>query len=498
MSLKRLASQTVWYGLSNVVARLITYLLTPFLIRVLTGPRGAVEWGAFNNIYSFLPLLNVLFTYGMETAFFRFATDENRLALYRIQTSALLFTTLLLCAAMIVFASSIAEFASIPGRSDYVWLCAAIVGIDTVAALPYARLRAENRPRKYAAIKVVGIVIYVGTVVGLFGMRGWVEAHPGAAFSQWWSRYWGLGFILTANVVQCVFTLGMLWKELADFRPRLDRAVLGQVLRYGWPILLTGFAGQFNDALNRPMFVKYYPGTEEENLVLIGQFSAAARLAVMINLAIAAFRMAGEPFFFSISGDKNARQTYARVMKWFVILLAVMFLSVALYPDLWRYFIKGKEEAMHLVPVLLLFQVAMGIYYNLTVWYKLSNKTIYGTYTVCIGAAVAVGFNLLFIPSMGYAACAWSMLLSAVTMVALSYGWGQKFYPIPYNVKKLGAYLGVALVLWGAQRGVTVVVDSVPLRLVSATGLMGVFVGLVWWAERGELRGMPVVGRLKR
>lgn len=473
-----------------MVARLITYLLTPFLIGVLTGPRGAVEWGSFNNIYSYLPLLNVLFTYGMETAFFRFATDENRLALYRIQTSALLLTTLLLCAAMVIFAGSIADFASIPGRADYVWLCAAIVGMDTVAALPYARLRAENRPRKYAAIKVVGIVIYVGTVVGLFGMRRWVEAHPGAAFSGWWNQYWGLGFILTANVIQCVLTLGMLWKELGDFRLQLDRAVLGQVLRYGWPILITGFAGQFNDALNRPMFVKYHPGTEEENLVLVGQFSAAARLAVMINLAIAAFRMAGEPFFFSIAGDKNARQTYARVMKWFVILLSVMFLSVALYLDLWRYFIKGKEEAMYLVPVLLMFQVAMGIYYNLTVWYKLSNKTIYGTYTVCIGAAVAVGFNLLFIPSMGYAACAWSMLLSAVVMVALSYAWGQKFYPIPYDARKLGAYMGAALVLWAVQRGVSMLTGLVWVRLVCATGLMGVFGGVVWWWESGELRGM--------
>lgn len=481
-----------------MVARLITYLLTPFLISVLTGPRGAVEWGSFNNIYSYLPLLNVLFTYGMETAFFRFATDENRLALYRIQTSALLITTLILCTAMVAFAGFIADFASIPGRADYVWLCAAVVGMDTVAALPYARLRAENRPRKYAAIKVVGIVVYVGTVVGLFGLRGWVEGHPGKAFNGWWSQYWGLGFILTANVVQCVLTMVMLWKELADFRPQLDRAVLGRVLRYGWPILITGFAGQFNDALNRPMFVKYHPGTEEENLVLVGQFSAAARLAVMINLAIAAFRMAGEPFFFSIAGDKNARQTYARVMKWFVILLAVMFLSVALYLDLWRYFIKGKEEAMYLVPVLLLFQVAMGMYYNLTVWYKLSNKTIYGTYTVCIGAAVAICFNLLFIPSMGYAACAWSMLLSAVTMVALSYAWGQKFYPIPYNVRKLGAYLGAALLLWAVQRGVAAVVDSVALRLVSATVLIASFGGIVVWAEKAELKSIPLMGRLAK
>jgi O-antigen/teichoic acid export membrane protein len=488
LSLKRLASQTVWYGLSNVVARLITYLLTPFLARVLIGPRGEIEAGSFTTIYSWLPLLNVLFTYGMETAFFRFSSSEDKDTLYRTQASALLISTLLLCGLMVGFAGPIAAYGEIPGRADYVLLCAGIVGFDTIAALPYARLRQDNKPRKYALIKVVGILIFVGTVVGLFALKGWVERNPTMPLSAWWQRYWGLGFILVANLVQCVLTMGMLWKELADFRPKLDRAVLGRVMRYSWPILLTGFAGQFNDSMNRVMFMKIHEGTRDENLRLIGHFGMAAKLAVMINLAIQAFRMAAEPFFFAMADKKDAPETYARVMKWFVILLAGMFLSVALYIDLWRHFIGEYQEAIGLVPVLLLGYVALGIYYNLTVWYKLSNRTIYGTYTVCIGAAVAVIFNLLFIPSMGYAACAWSMLLSYAVMVALSYVWGQKFYPIPYNVRKLGAYLGVALVLWAMQRGVMMVTDDVWLRTLSATVWMAAFGALVWWAEKNELK----------
>jgi O-antigen/teichoic acid export membrane protein len=474
-----------------VVARLITYLLTPFLTRVLTGARGALEYGTYTTIYSWLPLLNVLFTYGMETAFFRFSSSENKSSLYRTQTSALLLTTLLLCALMIVFATPIADFAEVPGRADYVWICAAIVGMDTMAALPYARLRGENKPRKYAAIKVVGILVFVGTVVALFSMRGWVESNPGGAFSAWWSQYWGLGFVLVANAVQSALTLVMLSKELADFRLQIDRTVLNKVLRYGWPILLTGFAGLFNDSLNRVMFVKLHDGSREENLKLIGQFGAATRLAVMINLAIQAFRMAAEPFFFSLAGKEDAPRTYARVMKWFVILLAGMFLSVALFLDVWRHFLgRGFRGDINLVPVLLMSYVLLGIYYNLTVWYKNTDRTIYGTYTVCIGAAVAILINVLFIPRIGTAACAWSMLASAVVMVAVSYAWGQKFYPVPYGVGRLVGYLVFAVMLWGVQYWVMAFTDIAWLQVASGLVLMVVFGAAVWRTESVEIRSM--------
>jgi len=496
LSLARLASQTAWYGLSNVLARLITYLLTPFLARVLVGAKGELEAGVYTNLYAWLPLLNVLFTYGMETAFFRFRNSEaDKQKLYGTQMTTLLVSTALLCGAMVLFATPIAAFVEIPGREDYVWICAAIVGTDTIAALPYARLRAEGKPRKYAAIKVAGIVVFVGTVVALFSLRGWVEAHPGAAFSAWWTRYWGAGFVLVANLVQCILTIGMLARELADVRPGIDRPMMARIWRYSWPILLTGFAGQFNDSLNRVMFVKYHPAPAEENLRLIGQFGMAARLAVMINLAVQAFRLAAEPFFFSLADKADARPTYARVMKWFVIVLAGMFLAVALYLDLWKAFVGRYDQALYLVPLLLMAYVLLGIYYNLTVWYKLSNRTVYGTYTVCIGAAVAVLFNLLFIPSMGYAACAWSMALSYATMVAVSYAWGQKFYPIPYNTRKLLAYLAVAVGLWAAQWGVQQLTELRAVRLVTATALMSAFAALVVWAEKRELRGFPVIGR---
>ena len=488
MSLKRLASQTVWYGLSNVVARLITYLLTPFLSRVLTGARGALEAGSYTTVYGLLPLLNVLFTYGMETAFFRFSSSDNRSTLYRTQTSALLFSSLLLCTAMVVFAAPLAAFAEVPGRTDYVWLCAAIVGMDTLAALPYARLRGEGKPRKYAAIKVIGIVVFVGTIVALFSIRGWVEDNPRAVFSIWWQRYWGLGFILVANTLQSLLTLLMLGKELSDYRPQLDRAVLGKVLRYGWPILLTGFAGLFNDSLNRIMFVKLHDASREENLKLIGQFGMATRLAVMVNLAIQAFRMAAEPFFFSIAANEDARNTYARVMKWFVILLGGMFLSVALFLDVWKHFLgRGFRQDIGLVPVLLMSYVLLGIYYNLTVWYKNTDRTIYGTYTVCIGAVVAILINVIFIPRIGTAACAWSMLASAAVMVAVSYAWGQKFYPVPYAMGKLLGYLVLALLLWGVQRGVMEFAEERWMRVASGVVLMGVFGATISWAEREEI-----------
>src|SRR5205085_598642 len=222
------------------------------------------------------------------------------------------------------------------------------------------------------------------------------------------------------------------FKELKDYRPSFDSEVFSKVFKYGFPILIAGFAGQINDSLNRVMFQKLYPGSDTETLRLVGFYTAATRLAIVINLVIQAFKLAAEPFFFSISQEKNATSTYARVMKWFVILLALMFLNVMLYLDIWKYFVhKGYREALDVVPVLLLSYIFLGIYYNLTVWYKLTDKTHFGTYIMLCGAFVTILFNWLFIPTLSYYACAWGTLLCYGVMMFLSYYWGQKYYPIP-------------------------------------------------------------------
>ena len=418
MSIKKLAGQTVWYGVSNIAARLLTYLLTPYLTYTLTGEKGQIVFGQQGYLYAIFPVMNILYTYGMETAFFRFSNTEEREKLYNTQLSSMLISTLFFTILLLIFRNPIAAFAELGNHIEYVGWCAAIIGLDALSALPYARLRKENRPRKYAATKIIGILVFVITIVFLFSFGDDVaKKSPEGHFAKLYNEHWGIGFILFANLLQSIITLFLLGKELMDYRPRIDKALLKNVLIYGLPILVAGFAGTINDSLNRVMFQKLYPASSDESLRQLGFFTATLRLAILINLAIQAFRLAAEPFFFSMAKEGNAKETYARVMKWFVIIMALMFLNVMLYLDVWKYFIDEEYRvAMHLVPVLLLSYVLFGIYSNLTIWYKLTDKTYYGTYIMLIGAFVTIIFNWLLIPLWSYNACAWGMLICNAVM----------------------------------------------------------------------------------
>jgi O-antigen/teichoic acid export membrane protein len=495
-SLKKLAGQTVWYGVSTIAARLLTFLLTPYFTNVLIGPAGQVEYGRYSFIYVLFPVMNVLYTYGMETAFFRFSTTEDKTKLYRTQITSMLLSTLLLSLLLYLFRVPLADFATVGDHVEYVGLCAVIIALDALSALPYARLRMENRPRKYAFTKVAGIIVFVLTIVFLFSFGNDIARHfPQSAFAQWHHDHWGVGFILFANILQSAATLLLLSGELKDYRPAIDKEIFAKVIRYGFPILITGFAGVINDSLNRVLFQKLYPASQEESLRLLGLYSAALRLSVLINLVIQAFKMAAEPFFFSVSGNKDARQTYARVMKWFVILLALMFLNVVLYLDIWRRFIGTYQDAIGVIPILLLAYIFLGVYYNLTVWYKLTDKTQYGTYIMVIGAVVTIVFNWLLIPVWGYYACAWGTLLCNGVMMYLSYHWGQKYYPVPYDVPRFAKYIGLMLLLYFINYGISYVLAGVLLHVSIGTCLFAVYLYYIYTQEKEELKAFPVIGK---
>lgn len=500
MSLKKLAGQTVWYGVSNIAARLLTFLLTPYLTNVLTGDQGQLVYGQYRYVYNLFPVMNVLYTYGMETAFFRFSMTEDREKLYRTQVTSMLASTFLFSILLYLFRGPAAVFAELESHVEYVGWCAAIIALDALSALPYARLRKENRPRKYALTKVAGIVTFVATIVFLFSFGdGIAKNNAGGLFAQWYNQYWGLGFILFANILQAIVTLLLLFKELKDYRPVFDTDVFKKVITYGYPILITGFAGVINDTLNRVMYQKMSPLPEKESLRQIGFYSAAMSIAMLINLFIQAFKMAAEPFFFSISGDKNSKETYARVMKWFVVLLTLMFLNVNLYMDIWKHFV-GKEyhQAIDIVPILMLSYIFLGIYYNLTVWFKLTDKTQYGTYIMVIGALVTILFNWAFIPSLGYYACAWGTLLCYAVMMALSYYWGQKYYPVPYNLAVLTRYILLMLVFFAINYGAGQFLTNARLRFSVSTVLFLAFMYYIYRQEKGELKGFPVIGKYIR
>lgn len=498
-SLKQLASQTVWYGFSNIAARLLTYLLTPYLTAILSSEGGKVVFGQQTFIYAIFPFMNVLYTYGMETSYFRFSTTEDKRQLYNTQATSLLLTTILFTGALLAFRYPIADFAELGNHVEYVGWCAAIIGFDALSALPYARLRKENRPRKYAFTKILGIVAFVGTIVFLFSFGETISnKYPQSFFADFYNTHWGIGFILFANMLQAIVTLLLLSSELFGIRLSIDKKLYKKVLVYSIPILIAGFAGTINDSLNRVMFKMLYKAPTDETLRQLGMFGATVRLAVLINLAIQAFRLAAEPFFFSVSKEKNAKETYARVMRWFVIVMAFMFLNVTLFMDIWKHFIdKEYRVSLDLVPVLLGSYIFFGMYTNLTIWYKLIDKTYYGTYIMLIGSVVTIGINWLFIPVWGYVACAWGMLLCNIVMVGFSYFWGQRNYPIPYEVKTIGKYLGVMLLLFVIQSLLVAYVlpDNSMFRLASGLVLFGLYGLFIFKQERQELKSFSVIGK---
>jgi O-antigen/teichoic acid export membrane protein len=497
-SLKNLAGQTVWYGLSNIAAKLLNYLLTPLLTYILHTPKGQADYGDFSVLYAAISFANIVFTYGMETAYFRFAsqgTDKDKL--FQTTFGSLLVSTVLLSAVVYAFRGWLSDSLGVAGHPEYITFSVGIIAADTLAAIPFARLRHAGRPRRYALLRLLGIsVTVILTVVFIWLSPDWVQEHPGSAYAIWYKGYTRPGLMLLANLAGSVATLLLLWKEWSDFRFHFDKELWQKIIAYSAPFIIIGLGGMVNETLDRIMLRNLLPVDVMAAKREVGIYSANYRIAIFITLFIQAFRMAAEPFFFNQSADKNAPKTYARVMKWFVITLCFAFLFTALFLDVWQYMV-GKEyrRGLGVVPILLYANLALGIYYNLAVWYKVSGRLGWGIGITLIGAALTLSINYLLIPKYGMYACAWATAICYTSMMVLSYLAGQKFFPVPYQTKKLLSYVAVITVLFFVQRGVCGLTDSFVMRVLSGMVLMSVFLGLILKTEREELRKFPVIGK---
>ncbi len=501
-SLKKLAGQTLWYGLSNIAAKLLFQLQTPLVTYLLNKPSGVTDYGNFSALYSALSFMNVIFTYGMETAYFRFsAAGEDQKKLFRTIFSSLLVSTALLSAVLIFFRAPLAKLSDLGDHPEYITWCVLILAFDTLAAIPFARLRQEERPRKYAVVRIAGIVANITAMVIFLALSpGFVKEQPGNAYSEWYVSNNNVGFLIMANLIQSVITFLLLFGEWIDFRFAPDKALLKRAFIYSAPLIIAGLGGMINETIDRQM-LKHMYGTIAQGTTEVGIYSANYKIAIFITLFITAFRMSAEPFFFNQAKEKNAPGTYARVMKWFVIVLCCAFLSTALFLDGIKFFLGStfrNERSLGVVPILLAANVCLGIYYNLSVWYKLTDKMRMGMYITLVGAALTLICNTLFIPKYGMYACAWTTFAAYFSMMVISYFLGQKYFPVPYNMKKLLSYLGIMLLLFFTQKLVGHFTESIIIRLGSATVLMVLFIGMIAGAEKEELKGLPVVGKFIR
>jgi O-antigen/teichoic acid export membrane protein len=501
-SLKNLAGQTVWYGLSNIAAKLLNVLLTPLLTYILHTRAGIADFGDFSVLYSGISFANVVYTYGMETSYFRFSSqgvDKERL--WQTTFGSLIVSTLIISAGLIYYRGALSEFAGFAGHGEYIVLAVCLIAADTLAAIPFARLRQEGRPKKYAFTRVAGIIVtIILTVVFIAWSPGYVKAHPHGLYAIWFKGYTNPALILLANLGGSLTTFLLLFKEWAGFRFRFDAALWRTVMKYSTPFIIIGLGGMVNETLDRIMLRRLYVGSVMDAKIATGIYAANYRISIFITLFIQAFRMAAEPFFFSQSNDKEAPKTYAKVMKWFVITLCFAFLFTALFLDIWKHMVsKPYWSGLGVVPILLYANLALGIYYNLAVWYKITGQLKWGMAITLVGASLTLLINFTLIPQYGMWACAWATFACYTSMMVLSYLVGQRYFPVPYATKKLLSYIGVITILYFIQKGVyhlTANADyGFAIRMASGVVLMLVFVRLIWITERGELKSFPVIGK---
>ena len=495
-SIKKLASQTIWYGLSSIAARLINYLLTPYL--TYSPNIKTSDFGKMALIYSALPILNILFTYGFETAYFRFSKEENKDTIYSTAFISL-FTTTTLFTLLLWFNQ--AGFANIIGLGNFpqiIQFGILIIAFDTLAIIPFAALRQQGRPKKFAFVKISGILINIFfTWFFISYCSHAVKQNPNSWISLFYDNKTNpIVYVLLANLIQSVITLLFLSSEIAQVRLKFNIKLWRQMMAYSLPLIIVGMGGMVNETFDRLMLQWWLPGNALARDTQVGIYSACYKLSILITLFIQAFRMGAEPFFFKQAEGQNPQRVFARVMKFFVIIISVMFLAVSLYMPVWKYFIGPKYwQGLAVVPILLLANMFIGIYYNLSVWYKLSNKNSAGAYITMGGAILTTVVNFLFIPRYGYIACAWATFLCYGSMMVASFIWGQKEYRIPYAWKKLTAYIIIVVLLFFAHKGITAIWTNQAFSLIIATVLIGIYLWFIGNVEKKELVNLPFIGK---
>ena len=498
-SIKKLAGQTMWYGVSSIAAKFINYLLTPFLTYTLA---KTSDYGKMSLIYAAIPVLNVVFTYGFETAYFRFASrKEYKDSLYSTSAISLIFSTFFFTILLWLARDS---FAGIVGLADVpaiVYISIFVIAFDALSTIPFAKLRLEERPRKYALVKVGGILVNIFFV---WFFVGYCPAHAEQVSNSFLVFIYRpdvnpIAYVLIANLIQSVFTLVLLSNEISQVKLKFNFSLWKEMMIYSLPLVIVGMGGMVNEVFDRLMLRWWQPGSVTFKEQQVGIYSACYKLAILITLFIQAFRLGAEPFFFKQAEGQNPQKVYARVMKFFVIVITLMFLVVSLYLDVWKIFIAPAYwSGLIVVPVLLLANMFLGIYYNLSIWYKLTNKTSTGAYITLAGTAITITLNYIFIPSFGFIACAWATFLCYFTMMVLCFIWGQKNYRIPYAWKKLLAYIVIVVLLFFIHEAVIYFFKGAPANFISATLLLLLYVWFVLNVERKEFQRLPVVGKYFR
>ncbi len=445
-SLKKLFQQTFVYGLATVLPRMLSFLLVPLYTDVLP----VREYGEFSIIVSWIVLFNVLLAYGMETAFFRFFhKEEDKGQVVSTASLSIIFTSVLFFAVAFIFSHQLADFSGI--REDYILYTLFILLLDALVIIPFAWLRANEKPVKYAIIKILNVGVNLGLNVFLLLLLPKMAAgNSGGLLFEMYVPDFEISYIFISMIIASSITLLMVISFYTKVRYSFNTPLWKRMMRYAFPVLIAGIAFAINETFDRILLDWLLPENIAEEAV--GAYAACYKLAIFMTLFATAFRMGIEPFFFSHSGEKNAQETYALITRYFVAFGSVILVTVVVFSDLLKVLlIRNSDywEAMKIVPLILLANFCLGIYHNLSVWYKVTDRTRFGAFISVGGAIITLAVNFLLIPTMSYMGSAIATVGAYSTMMILSYYFGQKYYPIPYDLRKIGLYLIGSVIISG-------------------------------------------------
>ncbi|MEM1328019.1 MAG: polysaccharide biosynthesis C-terminal domain-containing protein [Bacteroidota bacterium] len=499
MSIKKFASETVIYGVSTILARFLYFLLTPLYTDVLVEVFTKEEYGRLNHVFSLMGFTMIFLTYRFELAYFRFGAESKELENTAFHTSALSvsMTTILVAICLFPFIEPIANWLE---YSEYVYLVKIALGIvvvDALSEIPYAKLRLDQRPIRFAAIRLTGT--FINLLLNLFFIlfcpyalqsEVWSFLHP--FIEKIYQKEYLLAYVLIANLIGNGISLLFLAPTLFRIRwSQFDATLWKQMLQYAAPMIIVGVSYIFNELFDRLVMPYWLNGTIEENMEQVGIYGACYKFAVFLTLFTMAFRYGAEPFFFRQKNENNAQLVYAKVTKYFAIIGVIGFLVVTLYLDLIKRVVVGEEywEGLKIVPIILLANLFIGLYYNLSVWYKVTDLTRWGAYISLVGATLTVVCNYLFLPKFGYMAAAWTTFACYLLMLILSYVFGRQKYPVPYQVGRIVGYVVFAVVLYGMSAWAKANwLNVLWQQLLLNTALLVSYGIVVFYKERVEFR----------
>jgi O-antigen/teichoic acid export membrane protein len=483
---KKLAGQTAIYGLPTIAGRLLNYLLVPLYTRVFV----PAEYGIVTEIYAYVAFAFVILTYGMETAFFRFSTTyQFKDKVYSTSLLALISTSTIFTLMVFLTAPSIATVMGYQQNEEYIKWFALILAADAVSSIPYANLRLINRPFRFAFIKITNIVTNIAlNLVFIVFIPMFLKNNPEASHSYLIRTFYnpeiGVGYIFISNLVASLLTLAMLLPDISKVKLIPDVSLLKKMLSYSWPLLIFGFAGVINETFDRVILKHLLPGNDA--MAQLGIYGACYKISILMTLFIQTYRYAAEPFFFSHSGTKDPQVAYARLMHYFIIVCLFIFLLIMLNIDIVILFVGSEfREGAAVIPILLIANMFLGVFYNLSIWFKLTDRTKAGAMISLLGAALTLVLNILLIPIMGYMGAAWATFVCYAFMMIISWYLGRKYYPVNYNLKGAGLYVLITVVIYTISIATARLENSVEigLNLILLTG----FMLLVYLVEKKKL-----------